>query len=88
MARKPLSTTERVDIRYEWGRRLEAARVARDMNRHQLARAAGVALTSLRRFEEGGLRPAPEAQASIAAALEYPVYELFPRDDVEAKAGS
>jgi transcriptional regulator with XRE-family HTH domain len=87
MPRPSLEDSERVDLLYGWPERLVKARESRGLTPRQLSEELGWNPSRLWRYEHGHFRPEPEAQASLAIVLQYPVAELFPRDPTEARSG-
>lgn len=63
------------------GRQLERHRAQLDLTAADLARASGVALSTIRRIECGEATPRPRVRRSIAKALGCDPHDLFPADE-------
>jgi transcriptional regulator with XRE-family HTH domain len=59
------------------GQRLRDARKNAGLSREKVAVAAGVSVSSVERWEQGGSQPLVEAAVRVAAVLEVTINDLF-----------
>ncbi len=59
---------------------LRIVRVSRDLNQTQLGRVSGTSRSTISRIENYVEAPLPDTTARIAAALDWPLEDLFPDD--------
>jgi transcriptional regulator with XRE-family HTH domain len=69
------------EVHVEWGDRLRRARVERGLTRAAVARACGVATSTISRAEMAVSAPSDELKWKIAGALRLPMNELWPWPD-------
>jgi transcriptional regulator with XRE-family HTH domain len=75
------------DLRVQFGRRLKALRIEREMTQEDLANAADVSTVFVSSIERGKYAPSFDNLEKLARALDVSVKDLFDFDDVGASEG-
>jgi len=75
------------DLRVQFGRRLRALRIEREMTQEDLANAAGISTVFISSIERGKYAPSFDNLAKLARVLDVPVKDLFEFADVGQPTG-
>jgi len=75
------------DLRVQFGRRLRALRIERELTQEDLANAAGVSTVFISSIERGKYAPSFDNLTKLARVLDVPVKDLFDFADVGSLPG-